>query len=198
MSAEILLFYKGTALPAFVTTLLDFEGLKGYAKSIGNDYETFINQLNVLEDALCAYEAKVNKAGLAVDLERYLAKAWKGVFGDKHSVKELWAFWCLNIICLVEAKVLPQDDMNGWTIASKNSKTGLFVVDMSGNVCIPTGAEWINPTKPLTEALRKTQKNCRVCGVPSKKKCDKCIAYYCCREHQLQDWKAGHKKTCGI
>jgi hypothetical protein len=197
MSVEILLYYKGTPLPAPVKTLKEFENFKRIAVSQGNGYAMYIQQLNVLENALFEYDKKVNKAGLAVDIERYLAKAWKGVFGDKYSATSLWTFWCLNIVCLVEAGELPQDDMNGWTISSRNKKTKMLIINMSGNVCIPTGADWTNPTKELCQDLLKTQKNCRVCGVPSKNKCEKCIAYYCCREHQVQDWKAGHKQSCG-
>ena len=36
---------------------------------------------------------------------------------------------------------------------------------------------------------------CPVCKVKSKLRCSKCKVVYCCREHQVQDWK-NHKKTC--
>ncbi|XP_038076354.1 programmed cell death protein 2-like [Patiria miniata] len=39
---------------------------------------------------------------------------------------------------------------------------------------------------------------CAVCGCFGGKKCAKChMKSYCCREHQLIDWKAGHRKECG-
>ncbi|XP_022083186.1 programmed cell death protein 2-like [Acanthaster planci] len=39
---------------------------------------------------------------------------------------------------------------------------------------------------------------CEVCGCFGGKKCAKChVKSYCCREHQLVDWKAGHNKECG-
>jgi hypothetical protein len=38
--------------------------------------------------------------------------------------------------------------------------------------------------------------NCALCGQPAQYHCTKCTnTYYCCREHQKQDWKI-HKKVC--
>lgn len=36
---------------------------------------------------------------------------------------------------------------------------------------------------------------CGLCRAPSKLKCGKCGQRYCCREHQVSDWKK-HKKEC--
>jgi len=52
------------------------------------------------------------------------------------------------------------------------------------------------------KALRKQMdKRCRVCGKYDKKTSKKCscceTAYYCCREHQKQHWKNGHREKCG-
>lgn len=39
---------------------------------------------------------------------------------------------------------------------------------------------------------------CRTCGCFASKKCAKCgEAWYCSREHQAFDWKAGHRSACG-
>lgn len=38
---------------------------------------------------------------------------------------------------------------------------------------------------------------CSVCGVKAVSKCAKCNVYYCCREHQLEAWRNGHKEQCG-
>ena len=40
---------------------------------------------------------------------------------------------------------------------------------------------------------------CLVCGLPSDKKCSKCLKVsYCSKEHQIIDWKkGGHKANCG-
>ncbi|KAH0622471.1 hypothetical protein JD844_024815 [Phrynosoma platyrhinos] len=38
---------------------------------------------------------------------------------------------------------------------------------------------------------------CRVCGCLGPKRCSKCHkAHYCSKDHQLRDWKAGHKVSC--
>jgi hypothetical protein len=38
---------------------------------------------------------------------------------------------------------------------------------------------------------------CVVCGLPGRDRCSKChLATYCCRAHQIVDWKVQHKATC--
>lgn len=36
---------------------------------------------------------------------------------------------------------------------------------------------------------------CGICKVKAKKTCSRCPQTYCCREHQVEDWKS-HKKVC--
>ena len=44
----------------------------------------------------------------------------------------------------------------------------------------------------------KFQNLCRVCGCAGNKNCSRCHeTTYCSREHQVLDWKAGHKSSCG-
>lgn len=41
-------------------------------------------------------------------------------------------------------------------------------------------------------------KTCHVCEIAAPNHCSKCkIVNYCCRDHQVYDWKQGHKNTCG-
>ncbi|KAK5643666.1 hypothetical protein RI129_007511 [Pyrocoelia pectoralis] len=49
----------------------------------------------------------------------------------------------------------------------------------------------------LTFTLNKWVKLCNVCGCLADKSCSKCKMGYCCREHQVIDWKEGHKNECG-
>ena len=43
----------------------------------------------------------------------------------------------------------------------------------------------------------KYQDMCCVCGIPGPKRCSKCHQRsYCCKEHQVLDWKNGHKQAC--
>ncbi|OAD60622.1 Programmed cell death protein 2, partial [Eufriesea mexicana] len=41
-------------------------------------------------------------------------------------------------------------------------------------------------------------KTCYICGILAPKHCSICkIVNYCCRAHQIYDWKHGHKEICG-
>ncbi|XP_034964388.1 programmed cell death protein 2 isoform X2 [Zootoca vivipara] len=45
--------------------------------------------------------------------------------------------------------------------------------------------------------LKCGTKLCRVCGCLGSKTCSKCHkAHYCSKDHQVKDWKAGHKLSC--
>ncbi|XP_066467492.1 programmed cell death protein 2 [Tiliqua scincoides] len=45
--------------------------------------------------------------------------------------------------------------------------------------------------------LKCGTKLCRVCGCLAPKTCSKCHnAHYCSKDHQVRDWKAGHKQLC--
>uniref|UniRef100_A0A6J0UFC8 Programmed cell death protein 2 n=1 Tax=Pogona vitticeps TaxID=103695 RepID=A0A6J0UFC8_9SAUR len=45
--------------------------------------------------------------------------------------------------------------------------------------------------------LKCGAKLCRVCGCLAPKRCSKChSAHYCSQDHQIKDWKAGHKVSC--
>ncbi|KAK2581356.1 hypothetical protein KPH14_008122 [Odynerus spinipes] len=41
-------------------------------------------------------------------------------------------------------------------------------------------------------------KTCHICGIAAPYHCSKCkIVNYCCRNHQIYDWKQSHKNACG-
>ncbi|KAK1119072.1 hypothetical protein K0M31_013579 [Melipona bicolor] len=46
-------------------------------------------------------------------------------------------------------------------------------------------------------SVNKWVKTCHICGILAPSHCSKCkIVNYCCRAHQVYDWKHGHKETC--
>uniref|UniRef100_A0A8D0L1J0 MYND-type domain-containing protein n=1 Tax=Sphenodon punctatus TaxID=8508 RepID=A0A8D0L1J0_SPHPU len=50
---------------------------------------------------------------------------------------------------------------------------------------------------PVSLQLKCGANLCRVCGCLGPKMCSKCHkASYCSRDHQIMDWKAGHKQSC--
>lgn len=47
-------------------------------------------------------------------------------------------------------------------------------------------------------SVEQWTKACYVCGISAPHHCAKCkTTNYCCRAHQLYDWKEGHKESCG-
>lgn len=45
--------------------------------------------------------------------------------------------------------------------------------------------------------INKWVKTCYTCGILALNHCSKCkIVNYCCRAHQIYDWKNGHKEIC--
>lgn len=51
----------------------------------------------------------------------------------------------------------------------------------------------------LNFSLSKFVVLCNLCGCSADKRCGKCgKAAYCCREHQMLDWKENHKHNCNI
>lgn len=50
----------------------------------------------------------------------------------------------------------------------------------------------------MTAVCEKWSKRCKVCGIFASNHCAKCKKVnYCCRVHQVWDWKNGHKGSCG-
>ncbi|XP_043590851.1 programmed cell death protein 2 [Bombus pyrosoma] len=47
-------------------------------------------------------------------------------------------------------------------------------------------------------SVNKWVKTCYICGILAPSHCSKCkTVNYCCRTHQIYDWKHGHKEICG-
>ena len=52
------------------------------------------------------------------------------------------------------------------------------------------------PTTPATTTTTTTPATAESTPAPAFKLCGGCGVKYCCRECQIADWKAGHKKVC--
>lgn len=85
---------------------------------------------------------------------------------------KLTVMWFLNIKYLLDKGVIKDDNNNGFLVIGGDKKTVKRVRKIMGSVCI-------------------------VCKKEAKHKCSKCgLAQYCCKEHQVENWKE-HKKYCG-
>lgn len=50
----------------------------------------------------------------------------------------------------------------------------------------------------LLSDVSQWAKTCCICGIAAPSHCGKCkVVNYCCRVHQVYDWKNGHKHICG-
>jgi hypothetical protein len=71
-----------------------------------------------------------------------------------------------------------------------DNKFGFLIIDIGD----------VTKTWSIINSIQKDNKKlaqiCGVCSQPAKQLCSKCNKiYYCCREHQVADWKE-HKKIC--
>ena len=47
--------------------------------------------------------------------------------------------------------------------------------------------------------IESSNNKCAICSEPADKRCQQCKSvWYCSRDHQVADWKGGHKKRCKI
>ena len=83
---------------------------------------------------------------------------------------EFHSNWIITLNLLLTQKYITEDDYHGFMFVTGNKTDILFKAD-------------------------KEELLCGLCHAPSKLKCAKCGQRYCCREHQVTDWKK-HKKEC--
>jgi hypothetical protein len=83
---------------------------------------------------------------------------------------EFHANWIITLNLLVTQKYIKADDFHGF----------MFIAGPKADILF----------KPDKEVML-----CGLCLAPSKLKCGKCGQRYCCKEHQVSDWKK-HKKEC--
>ena len=61
----------------------------------------------------------------------------------------------------------------------------------------PTTTSYETTASDLLQPLDTLPSLCAVCGCSGVKRCGKCHSKtYCCKMHQIIDWKAGHRKEC--
>ncbi|XP_076752195.1 zinc finger protein RP-8 [Xylocopa sonorina] len=85
---------------------------------------------------------------------------------------------------------------------SKLNENGNFKVFRSQ---LPRTNEFFPSEPPIEQSDWRTDisvdrwvKTCYICGLLAPNHCSKCKSInYCCRAHQIYDWKHGHKETCG-
>ena len=186
-----------------VASITSLEGWINLKKRLqqDDDFPTareMFETLNELEDAVCDEAMRNNTIGKAMRMESYGKRCWGDDWEDK------MATWIGYIVKLIHIGKLKQNDEYGWGIAMTHIGTGKMYMEMNGNeerTLLPLirkygAAAFSNTESDIAKELRKTQKLCSVCQTPSKQKCPYCVTYYCCKEHQVADWKAGHKKSC--
>lgn len=112
------------------------------------------------------FEATLCKHSIGGNVqERSYAKAAKELGLD---TPRFCSCWILMVYTLIKVGLIKEDNENGF----------LFI---QGDI----------------EKLKhdNCEMLCGLCRAPSKLKCGKCGQRYCCKEHQVSDWKK-HKKEC--
>ncbi|XP_017891889.1 programmed cell death protein 2 [Ceratina calcarata] len=139
--------------------------------------------------------------------------AWldlKNIPGEKDVQCEYCKEPCI-FLCQIYAPYEENDDAFHRTIfifickkkeCSKLNETGNLKVFRSQ---LPRINQFFPPEPPVEQRDWRTDinvdqwtKTCYVCGILAPNHCSKCKkTNYCCRAHQVYDWKHGHKGTCG-
>ena len=117
-------------------------------------------------DNIVLFEKTLCKHSIAgMVQERSIAKAAKEL---GLTPAQFQGYWCVFVYTLVKIGRIKDDNENGFLV-------------MKGNL----------------EVLEhdNSEMLCGLCRAPSKLKCAKCGQRYCCREHQVSDWKK-HKQEC--
>lgn len=170
METIILAYFNGTPqnFPYKCTPQKIFECLDENISSYDDDVEFYYNQTAEMEKAL----NDNSKRGFVT--EKRLQKTAKDLGFE--SSEGFAIIWFCNIHYLLKKGRICDDNNFGFMTMSGNGVISAF-------------------QKVFDEQLANSAL-CGVCKVKSKLKCGKCHQMYCCREHQVQDWK-NHKKVCG-
>jgi len=178
-------YFKGTGLAfPYIMSIEDIKIHleKGFQKYISSDehiasptenIEFIYNQTSFFEETLC----KCSKNGFMGEKQQKKAAELLGF----DTVESLITMWFMNINYLLKMGRIEDDNNFG------------FCGIMSPSITTEELATYLNEHAQNKYQARKI---CNLCQAPSKNKCSRCEnIYYCCREHQLSDWKE-HKKVC--
>ncbi|CAL1545453.1 unnamed protein product [Lymnaea stagnalis] len=101
--------------------------------------------------------------------------------------RTIFIFMCPNTSCCT-----PEDSSNFRIFRSQLPLVNNFYSDSPpSEELTPNEDITIFPHAGLFQSL------CFVCGIRGTKKCSQCKnTHYCSKEHQVLDWKSGHKQTC--
>ena len=170
---DVKVFWKGLGMPFPVNTMYQYRKLKDKCmwksatkEEIGKDLDRLKSQLDEIENAMFQYQQDSGAFGRRIEFNQILRKLHKRL-PHYETPQQISSIWWQNVFNLIEMGFIQDDDQNGILIMQT----------------------------PIPFQMPFSQKICVVCGVNSKHKCPKCYTFYCCRDHQVQDWKK-HKKTC--
>ena len=126
---------------------------------------------------------------------------------DDENHRTLFLFFCTDSKChfsgdnscfvalRCEMRRDSYDDHNAESHDTSGSKGSVFLTDREPSV--PTPKSSIEDASTSELEFITTTTLCFVCGGRGPKHCGSCnCVHYCSRNHQLHDWKAGHKQVC--
>jgi hypothetical protein len=176
-------YFNGTGIP-FPFSITGASGVSGVFDHLEiactrwtNTTEYYYNQMDLWEATLCAN----TKNGYMRDKTILdIVEMMNNLFGDNDADRPIDAedfqmLWCVNVYYLLKRGRIANDKMFGFEMCTETRHEEKLV---------------------KCKAEYKATFLCGVCAVKSTQKCERCEkTYYCCREHQVADWKE-HKKVC--
>lgn len=166
----VIALFNGTPInfPFFAPAKTIFESIEKNVSSYYEDeVELFYNQTVEIQKQLC-----INSKRGFVGEKQILITA--NEFGFE-CVDKFIIMWFCNIYYLLQKGKIADDEHNGF-------------VTMLGNGIVE------NVTK-FFKAKYKNSALCGLCNIKATMRCKNCQQNYCCREHQIQDWKK-HSTVC--
>lgn len=163
-------FYKGTPVDFTFETE---EKLSRFQSLLTNQIKSGLEAGYSIPDQIVHMTAQLDELEQliveAVGLgNEYSGHNLKAIWGEDYKQKQIR--FAANVMSLIKLRALQNDNMNGEMI--------------------------MHLPKSLADDMSTARYVCKVCETRCDTKCERCKSiWYCCREHQLQDWKR-HKKNC--